>query len=175
MLAGELPNVDLTDREGLSVSWADSTFPFWNAVFLTEQLASEASLRKRVQQAAAYMRARRRWGLVYICEEYLGSSAKESLPAVMAEEGFDFALPVFGMAGEMLPVRAPKHPELKIERVATEAQLRLFRCELCGVWIPSGVGARWFGWIKTLERECPCVLRLRKERSGFCCIGRGAQ
>jgi len=140
VLAGELPNVDLKDKEGLSISWADSTFPFWNAVFLTEQLASEGSLRKRVQQAAAYMRARQQWGLVYICEEYLGSSAKESLSALMAEEGFDFALPVFGMAGEMLPVRAHKHPELKIERVTEEAHLQAYSDVNCAAY---GFPLKW--------------------------------
>ena len=146
VLAGELPNVDLTDREGLSISWADSTFPFWNAIFLTEQLASETSLRRRVQQAAAYMRAKHQWGLVYICEEYLSSSAKENLPSVMAEEGFEFALPVFGMAGDILPVRAPKHPDLKIERVTEEAHLQAYSDVNCAAygfppeWGRNGLG-----------------------------------
>jgi hypothetical protein len=38
VLVGTIPGADLTDRPGLSIRWAVNDFPFWNAVFLTEQL-----------------------------------------------------------------------------------------------------------------------------------------
>ena len=48
VLVGTIPGADLTDRPGLSIRWADADFPFWNAVFLTEQLADERVLNNRL-------------------------------------------------------------------------------------------------------------------------------
>jgi hypothetical protein len=49
-LVGTIPGADLTDRPGLSIRWADTDFPFWNAVFLTEQLADERVLNKSLRR-----------------------------------------------------------------------------------------------------------------------------
>jgi hypothetical protein len=44
-LAARFPNSDLTDRPGLSICWAGSEIPFLNAIFLTEQLEEESTLK----------------------------------------------------------------------------------------------------------------------------------
>ena len=41
VLVSEHQGADIKDRIRLSISSADSKFPFWNAVFLTEQLTDE--------------------------------------------------------------------------------------------------------------------------------------
>jgi ribosomal protein S18 acetylase RimI-like enzyme len=57
-------------------------------------------------------------------------------------------------AGEMLPARAPKHPELKIERVATEAHLQAYSDVNCAAygfpleWGRVGLGGSRF-WRET--------------------------
>jgi hypothetical protein len=31
-------DADVTDRDGLAIRWADNAFPFWNMIFLREQI-----------------------------------------------------------------------------------------------------------------------------------------
>lgn len=145
VLVAELPGADLTDRPGLSISWADNDFPFWNAVFLTEQLADGRTLKSRLEEASTYMREKRHAGLVYVCADYLSGSAKERLQTVLAKEKLELALPVTGMAGNILPLRGPSHPSLRIERVTDEAKLQAYadiNCEAYGFpleWGRSGL------------------------------------
>lgn len=126
MLVAELPNADLEDRQGLSISWADSRFPFWNAVFLTDPSLNAVGLKHRLREAAAYARKKRQAGLIYLCDEYLTSSAKAALPAILDEVKLELSLPVHGMAGDILPLAAPSHPALQIRRVTREAELMIY-------------------------------------------------
>src|SRR5258708_31997960 len=120
LLVNELANADLTDRPGLSISWADNPFPFWNAVFLTEQLADPDLLESRLKEAAAYVRKKRHSGLIYVCEDYLSGAAKENLPAILEQERLEAAIPITGMAGNVLPLQTLSRPPLRIERVNDE-------------------------------------------------------
>ena len=126
VLVAELPGADLEDKQGLSISWADSPFPFWNAVFLTEPSIDAAQLKKRLREAAAYMRQKRQAGLIYLCEEYLTSSAKAALPFALGEARLELSLRVHGMAGNILPLTASSHPALQMRRVTDEAQLMFY-------------------------------------------------
>ncbi len=112
LLVNELPNADLADRPGLSISWADNPFPFWNAVFLTEQLADPDLLESRLKEAAAYVRKKRHSGLIYVCEDYLTGTAKENLPAILEQERLEAAIPITGMAGNVLPLQTLSRPPL---------------------------------------------------------------
>jgi hypothetical protein len=47
---------DLSDKPGLAVSWPNTHFPFYNMLFLTEELTDADVLRDRVQETATYMR-----------------------------------------------------------------------------------------------------------------------
>jgi hypothetical protein len=58
LIGKPFPQVDSTDRLGLAISWPNTSFPFDNSLFLTEQLTDARVLQDRVQEAAAYMRAR---------------------------------------------------------------------------------------------------------------------
>jgi hypothetical protein len=126
LLVAELPGADLEDRPGLSISWADSPFPFWNAVFLTESSINTAQLKNRLSEAAAYVRQKRQTGLIYVCEEYLTSSAKAALPSALGEAKLELCLPVHGMAGNILPLTTSSHPALQMRRVTDEAQLMVY-------------------------------------------------
>jgi GNAT superfamily N-acetyltransferase len=143
LLVGELPKADLTDRAGLSISWADHAFPFWNAVFLTEQLTDEKLLESRLREASAFMRQKRNAGLLYICEECLHGSAKESLQAILAKEMFELVLPIAGMAGDILPLHAPRHPSMRIERVTDATGLHEFADLNCEAY---GFPLEWAHW-----------------------------
>ena len=58
LIGKPFPEVAGTDRPGLAISWPNTRFPFYNALFLTEQLTDTQVLQRRVQEAAAYMGAR---------------------------------------------------------------------------------------------------------------------
>jgi GNAT superfamily N-acetyltransferase len=125
-MVAELPGADIREEAGLSIRWADSPFPFWNAAFLTEPSIDAARLTDYLRQAASYARQKAQPGLIYLCEEYLNNSAKAALPAALKEVGLELSLPVHGMAGDILPLTPSAHPALQMRRVTEEAQLMLY-------------------------------------------------
>jgi GNAT superfamily N-acetyltransferase len=126
MIGRPFPQVDQTDRPGLAISWPNTDFPFYNALFLTEQLTNEQVLEDRVQEAAAYMRARPNGGLFVVCLDNLREAAKESLPAILARAKFAQAIPMTGMAGSILPMETPGHPALRFERILNDSTIQDF-------------------------------------------------
>src|ERR1700761_2654168 len=125
VLAGDRPNADLSDRPGLSMCWADSRFPFWNAVFVTDPVVDSLLVESRAREAAAYMRAKRHGGILYVCEDHLTDDARQNLDAIVEDAGFVFMMEVIGMAGDMLPY-APNllgESPLEFRRVTDEAAL----------------------------------------------------
>ena len=145
-IVAELPGVDIREDAGLSIRWADSPFPFWNAVFLAEPSMDAARLKDQLRQSASYVRQKAQPGLIYLCEEYLDNSAKAALPAALKEAGLELSLPVHGMAGDILPLALSAHPALQMRRVTEEAQLMLYadiNCEGYGFPMDWGrVGLR---------------------------------
>jgi GNAT superfamily N-acetyltransferase len=126
MIGRPFPRVDQMDRPGLAITWPDTHFPFYNALFLTEQLTDAQVLQDRVQAAAAYMRARPNGGLFVLCLDNVSGAAKESLPTILAEAEFVQALPMTGMAGDILPIEAPGHRALRFERILDDATIQDF-------------------------------------------------
>ena len=82
VLVSEHQGADIEDRKGSRSAGRIANFPFWNAVFLTEQLTDKGILKSRVEEASTCVRGKRNMGLIYICEDYLSGSAKESLSTV---------------------------------------------------------------------------------------------
>jgi GNAT superfamily N-acetyltransferase len=120
------PQTDLTDRPGITVCWADSPFPFWNALFLTEQLTSADILRDRIADATTYMHSKQYGGLLYLCEDYLTGAAKDSLQEILVDEKLEFALPLTGMVGDILPFTTTVNPFLSFRRASNEQILQDF-------------------------------------------------
>src|SRR5215469_13727235 len=75
MIGRPFPQVDQTDRPGLAITWPNTRFPFYNALFLTEQLMDARALQDRVQHAAAYLRARPNGGLFVVCIDNVRGAA----------------------------------------------------------------------------------------------------
>jgi len=118
--------VDQTDRPGLAVTWPDTPFPFYNALFLTESLTDAQILQARLHQAEAYMRARSNGGLFVVCLDNLHGTAKESWPKILAQTNFAAAIPMTGMAGDILPLEAPGHEALRFERILNDKTIQDF-------------------------------------------------
>ena len=144
LIIRDLPGRDLSDRLGLAIRWADSSFPFWNAIFFNEPITDADVLQSRLKRASAYMREKQNAGLIWVFEEYLGGSAKERLAEILKEEKLELALPAIGMAGEIFPLKAPAHSTLRVKRVKTDSMLEEFaeiNCEAYGLPLDAGRAA----------------------------------
>ena len=120
------PRVDQTDRPGLAITWPDTQFPFYNALFLTGQLTDAQVLLDRVQEAAAYMRTRANGGWFVVCLDNVRGAAKESLPTILGQAKFVQAIPMTGMAGNILPMEVSGHPALRFERIFDHSTIQEF-------------------------------------------------
>lgn len=127
---------DLRELPGLTIRWADSQFPFWNTPVFSERNASRGRAAEILTEASAYMRNKRQPGLIWVCEEYLASSARSELAGIAAEAGLAYSLTCHGMEGEVLPIPEPSHPALRFVRATTE-ELMLYY---------GAINASAYGW-----------------------------
>lgn len=126
LLARPFPQADLSDKPGLAVSWPDTHFPFYNIVFLTEELKDADALRDRTQAAAAYLRAKQNSGLVLACLDHLSGTAETDFSSIMAEAKLIPAIPMTGMAGDILPLAGTPHPDLRFVRISEDNTIQTF-------------------------------------------------
>ncbi|MEU0204264.1 MULTISPECIES: GNAT family N-acetyltransferase [unclassified Streptomyces] len=119
-------NADVRDLPGVAVRWADCRFAFWNAVTLTDVGADQALLEQRLGQAADIMRSKEQPGFLWLFEDLLADDARAALDEAAERAGLAYAFPGTGMAGDLLPIPAPHHPDLTFERVTTDDQLRAY-------------------------------------------------
>ncbi len=117
------PDADVRDLPGIAVRWADSRFAFWNCVTLTDVGADAGLLKQRLDEAAEVMRAKQRPGFLWVFEDLLDEDARAALGTAAEQAGLQYAFPGTGMAGDLLPLPEPAHPELTFARVTTEEQL----------------------------------------------------
>ncbi|MBP2472895.1 GNAT superfamily N-acetyltransferase [Crossiella equi] len=120
------PEADVRDLPGVSVRWADSRFAFWNTVTFTESDVDAQTLRQRLVVAAEVMRGKELPGFLWVFEDLLAEQARAGLEAAAGEAGLQYAFSGVGMAGDLLPVPDPHHPDLVFERVRTDEQLQAY-------------------------------------------------
>ncbi|MFJ9602532.1 GNAT family N-acetyltransferase [Streptomyces althioticus] len=120
------PDADVRDLPGIAVRWADSRFAFWNCVTLTDVGAGPGLLERRLKETAEIMRSKSRPGFLWLFEDLLDDDARAALDTVAEQAGLAYAFPGTGMAGDLLPVPEPHHPDLTFERVTTEEHLRAY-------------------------------------------------
>ncbi|MET8563124.1 GNAT family N-acetyltransferase [Streptomyces flaveolus] len=120
------PDADVRDLPGIAVRWADCRFAFWNCVTLTEVDADLALVEERLRQAADIMRAKRHPGFLWLFEDLLSDEARTGVRTAAEGAGLEYAFPGTGMAGDLLPVPEPSHPDLTFVRVTTEEHLRAY-------------------------------------------------
>ncbi|WP_432950798.1 GNAT family N-acetyltransferase [Kribbella sp. CA-253562] len=123
MVLDRAADADVRDLPGLAVRWADSRFGFWNCVTLTDAELDAESLGQQLGQAADIMRSKQQPGFLWLFEDLLADDAKAALATAAADAGLEFAFPGVGMAGDILPLPEPAHPDLTFVRVTTEEHL----------------------------------------------------
>jgi GNAT superfamily N-acetyltransferase len=124
LLAKPFTQADQADRPGLAISWAGISFPFYNSLFLTEEINDAKLLQSRISEAAAYMRVRAHGGWFVICTDKLSGAAKENLGKILANEKLIPAIPMTGMAGDILPLEVPVHPALRFVRITDDKTIK---------------------------------------------------
>ncbi|MFI1676250.1 GNAT family N-acetyltransferase [Streptomyces sp. NPDC020607] len=117
---------DVRDLPGIAVRWADCQFSFYNCITLTESGAGADLVAQRLTQAADIMRAKEQPGFLWLFEDLLEDEARASLTAAAERAGLRYAFPGTGMAGDLLPVPDPVHPDLTFVRVRTDEHLRAY-------------------------------------------------
>lgn len=117
---------DVANPPGMAIRWADSQFPFWNCITFTDQGCGSGLLDERFAQATDYMRRRSQPGLIWLFEDLLDPACRAGLPEAVERAGLALSLSGFGMAGDILPIAEPHHPELEFVRVTTETQLTAY-------------------------------------------------
>ncbi|MGA4843905.1 GNAT family N-acetyltransferase [Streptomyces sp. G45] len=120
------PEADVRDLPGIAVRWADCRFAFWNCVTLTEPDAGPALVERRLAEAADLMRAKKHPGFLWLFEDLLSDEARAGVRAAAEKAGLAFAFPGTGMAGDLLPLPEPGHPDLTFARVTTDEQLTAY-------------------------------------------------
>ncbi|MEW2403783.1 GNAT family N-acetyltransferase [Streptomyces sp. NPDC046862] len=120
------PDADVRDLPGVSVRWADCRFAFWNCVTLTDAGMDAGLVKQRLGEAAEIMRAKRRPGFLWVFEDLLEDQARAALRGAAEQAGLVHAFPGTGMAGDILPIPEPAHPDLTFIRVTTDEHLRAF-------------------------------------------------
>jgi hypothetical protein len=61
-----------------------------------------------------------------ICLDLLSGDAKDTLPSTRASENFVPAIPMTGMAGEILPLKGSMHPDLRFVRICDDETIQTF-------------------------------------------------
>ncbi|MCZ1013168.1 GNAT family N-acetyltransferase [Streptomyces noursei] len=117
---------DVRDLPGIAVRWADCRFTFWNCLTLTDVGADAALLGQRLGQAADIMRTKKHPGFLWLFEDLLDDGARDALETAAEQAGLRHAFPGWGMAGDLLPLPEPVHPELTFVRVTTDEHVQVY-------------------------------------------------
>ncbi|WP_213803982.1 GNAT family N-acetyltransferase [Granulicella sp. dw_53] len=125
LLAKPFPQADVTDKPGLTITWANIPFVFYNTLFLTEQLSDAQTLKDRMQQARTYMRANQNPGWLVVSLDNLSGAAQEELTKIAEQEKF-VPLPMVGMSGHILPLEVKPHAPLRFVRISDKATITDF-------------------------------------------------
>jgi len=119
-------DADVRDLPGIAVRWADSRFAFWNAITLTDVGADAKLLQQRLTQTADIIRSKKHPGFLWLFEDLLDDGARATLEETAKQAGLQYAFPGTGMAGDLLPIPDPVHPDLTFVRVTTDEQLQAY-------------------------------------------------
>jgi GNAT superfamily N-acetyltransferase len=83
-------------------------------------------LGRRLAEAAEIMRSKKHPGFLWLFEDLLDDAARATLEKAAEQAGLDYAFPGTGMAGDLLPIPDPAHPDLTFTRVTTDEQLQAY-------------------------------------------------
>jgi GNAT superfamily N-acetyltransferase len=137
--AESFQNADIATRDGLEIGWPDVPLSMYNNIFLVGNIEDTEILAARVHEATSFARTKRQAGVVTVCHELLGDQAQFEVDAIFESEGYIPAFPLTGMAGNILPLAAPGHPDLRIERAEDNGvDVTEINCRAYGFSVETG-------------------------------------
>lgn len=113
----------VADEAGLAIRWADSPFVFYNALVATDPVEGEEQLRLLLARSSNFMRTREQHGCLWLYDDLVAPNVKDRLVEVAREVELVSTFKCWGMAGDLLELDEPHHPQLRFERVASEQHL----------------------------------------------------
>jgi GNAT superfamily N-acetyltransferase len=117
LMARRAPRGRVEALPGVVAAWSDVALPLLNSFFLTEPVADEADLVRRVEAAQAYAGLSEHHWLFVVCNDWLPEALRSRAAELLARHGLAPALDAVGMAALRLePPRRPL-PELELRRV----------------------------------------------------------
>jgi hypothetical protein len=154
MIVADRGSADLRELPGMTIRWAESQFPFWNTLIFSERNAGRKRVSEILAEASGYMRSKRQPGLIWICDEFLGSPIGTVLPDLTADAGLAYSLTAHGMEGSFQSIREPSHPALSFVRATTEELMLAY----------GEINAAAYGWQAETGRAGLKQSQLWKER-----------
>ncbi|MBS1857736.1 MAG: GNAT family N-acetyltransferase [Acidobacteria bacterium] len=132
VVASSRPGGEVRELPGVSIASANVAFQMFNAAFLSEPVATEAELARRVHLASLHFGDRGREWSYWICEDFLEPRVRRRSRSFVERQGLRFSTELPGMTADRIqPPRAPL-PVLDIQRVATRATREAF-CQIGSV------------------------------------------
>jgi ribosomal protein S18 acetylase RimI-like enzyme len=116
LFANSYLDADITAHDGLVITWPDVPLFVYNNIFVTGQIHDTKLLEQRVSEAASIAQTKRQTGLITVCHDLLSGPARAEVDAILAQSGYVPQVRIMGMAGDLLPLTAPGHAALHIER-----------------------------------------------------------
>ena len=114
--AEEFEGAQVEKRENLFVAWADTELPFYNTIFLTEEVNNASRFKLLADEAIAVTSRKKMPGLLTVCNDLLSGSARKEADEILAERGYTIRIPMTGMLAEPFPLAFVSPTGLRIER-----------------------------------------------------------
>jgi len=96
--------------------WANTPFPFWNFVSISDAVHSTEELKAAVNEADART-TKKHPGLICVCLSLLDKRAREQADHILAAAGYSISIPITGMITGNFPIAPTRPIGLRIERV----------------------------------------------------------
>jgi hypothetical protein len=169
VLARGRPRADIAELDGVTIASLGASFQMFNAAFLNRSAPNREDLEERLTAARQLFATRRLQWAFWICEDWLGGSARRALVSACENFGMHAAAEMPGMVadslrqtGRMSPGRA--RPALEIRRAAASSTMEDFRSigSVCFHVPPA-----WFGEVfddSIPLREFTCWVGYRDSR-----------
>jgi GNAT superfamily N-acetyltransferase len=129
MFAQSFPNPEIAVSDRLAIGWPDVPLLFYNNIFLLGEIDSRDELVSSFDEAIAYSKGKKCPGMITVCHDLLSGSAQSELETILAERKYETLAAITGMAGNIFPLRATGHPDLRMERMEDGKVITELNCD----------------------------------------------
>ncbi|MBB6145635.1 putative N-acetyltransferase YhbS [Silvibacterium bohemicum] len=129
MFAQSFPNPGIAVSDHLAIGWPDVPLLVYNNIFVVGEIDSREGLTSAVDEAVAHSRGKKCPGMITVCHDLLSGSAKSEVEKIFAERGYGPLMGTTGMAGNIFPLQATGHPDLRMERVEDGNVITELNCD----------------------------------------------